>query len=86
MPALHHHVLGCWGGCWDLGEIPAEVRRKVGQGLPHSWVHKGFSLQAKKGLSPSVDADGNRGLFSETVKPFIFLPTLLPLTASILTQ
>lgn len=62
------HVLGCWGGCWDLGEIPAELGKKVSQGFPHSWVHKGFSLQTKKGLSPSVDADGNRDLFSGIVK------------------
>lgn len=73
-------LLGPWG---DPRQTPWGGRSV--RGSPTPGCIPDFSLQAKEGLSPSVDADGNRGLFSGIVKSFIFLPSLLPLTASILT-
>lgn len=88
VPALEHHR--CWGAGVAAGTLERSqmntLGRKVSQGFPHSRVHKGFSLQAREGLSPSADGNGNRALFSGIVKSFIFLSPLLPLTASILTQ
>lgn len=82
MPALHHpkaSMLGCWGGYWDLGVIPATS----GRNIPSLLVAEQFLFASKESAITSPRERWKQELVFKGSRSIYFLPLQLPLSLTL---